>query len=86
MPGPFVSKKDLFTEKSLDFMRVPRFRASPRHGGAERFKYLVVTDPPRGRPFGGGDVHHKGNIRLTIYRIPLADFSDCFGILNPWCY
>ena len=34
----------------------PRFRASQRHGGQEVFE-LFVTDPPRGRPFGGGGNH-----------------------------
>jgi hypothetical protein len=33
-------------------------RASPRHGGQVFFE-LFVTDPPRGRPFGGGGNHRK---------------------------
>ena len=36
----------------------PRLRASPRHGGQDFFE-LFVTDPPRGRPFGGGGNHRK---------------------------
>jgi len=35
--------------------------ASPRHGGAVRgFANIPTdTDPPRGRPIGGGGVHRK---------------------------
>jgi hypothetical protein len=36
--------------------RVPRLRAPPGHGGAREF-LLFVTNPPRGRPFGGGGTH-----------------------------
>ena len=42
-------------------MRDPRLRASPRHGGAVRClaNIRTDTDPPRGRPFGGGGVHRN---------------------------
>jgi len=30
-----------------------------RRGRSVFFKMLTVVDPPRGRPFGGGGVHHK---------------------------
>ena len=36
----------------------PASSASPRHGGRVFFE-LFVTDPPRGRPFGGGGNHRK---------------------------
>jgi hypothetical protein len=42
------------TMKIVFYTMDPRLRASPRHGGTGR---LIVTDPPRGRPFGGGGVH-----------------------------
>ncbi len=45
-------------------MRITRLRASPRHGGSAKFFFrffgnlpIIVIDPPRGRPFGGGGVH-----------------------------
>jgi len=41
-----------------NFKKVPRLRASPRHGGAVRH-IRTDTDPPRGRPIGGGGVHRK---------------------------
>jgi len=42
-------------------MRVRRFRDPSGHGGAVQcfLKMLLVIDPPRGRPFGGGGVHLK---------------------------
>jgi len=41
-------------------MKVTRLRASPMHGGSGRFiSDFLVIDPPRGRPSGGGGVHHK---------------------------
>jgi hypothetical protein len=36
-------------------MRVTRLRASPRHGASGIFQFespILMTDPPRGRPFG----------------------------------
>ncbi len=48
--------------KSCNSMRAPRLRASPRHGGAGIGIFAINDfdiDPPRGRPFGGGGVHHK---------------------------
>jgi len=47
--------------KPYNFMRAPRLRASPRHGEAVRCLqlYVLETDPPRGRPVGGGGVHRK---------------------------
>jgi hypothetical protein len=39
-------------------MMDPRLRASPRHGGQELFSNFLVTDPPRGRPIGGGGIYH----------------------------
>jgi hypothetical protein len=35
-------------------------KAPPGHGGAREF-LLFVTNPPRGRPFGGGGTHRKNN-------------------------
>jgi len=67
-----------FSSESVNFTRIARLRASPRHGGAWRFKFFLVTDPPRGRPFGGGGVHYKWNVRYVIYCIPLAYFSDSY--------
>jgi len=54
------------------FMRAPRLRVSPRHGGARRFIprfkiLLVVTDPPRGRPFGGGGTHRNEMEQQTTH-------------------
>jgi len=37
-------------------VRVPRLRASPRHGGPRRFN-IYSLKPPRGRPVGGGGGH-----------------------------
>jgi hypothetical protein len=48
----------LKTMKIVMYTREPRLRASPRHGGQGFFE-LFVTDPPRGRPFGGGGNHRK---------------------------
>ena len=44
--------------KIVMYTMEPRLRASPRHGGQGLFE-LFVTDPPRGRPFGGGGNHRK---------------------------
>ncbi len=39
---------------------VTRLRASPRHGETWPVPgVFLVTNPPRGRPFGGGGVHHN---------------------------
>jgi len=50
-----------FHETLFNFMRITRFRASPGHGRTGRFPGFsvndVVTDPPRGRPVGGGGVY-----------------------------
>src|SRR4030043_100977 len=48
------------SQEIKNFYEVSRLRASPRHGGAMRFRDFV-TDPPRGRPSGGGGVHHNGS-------------------------
>ena len=39
-----------------------RLRASPRHGGTGFFSFFLffVSNPPRGRPFGGGGSHRTG--------------------------
>jgi hypothetical protein len=29
-----------------------------KHGGQEVFLIFLVTDPPRGRPFRSGGIHH----------------------------
>ena len=34
-----------------------RLSASPRHGGQGGFFNFLVTDPPRGRPIGGGGTY-----------------------------
>jgi hypothetical protein len=44
----------------------PRLRASPRHGGTGRLIVFLVPDPPRGRPFGGGGVHHNFRVEIII--------------------
>jgi hypothetical protein len=54
----------VFSMKIILFARVPRLRASLRNGGA-RGGYNLVTDPPRGRPFGGGGVHRLGGWKGT---------------------
>jgi len=45
-----------------NFRGVTRLRAFPGLSGARRgnegFSVLII-DPPRGRPFGGGGVHHN---------------------------
>jgi len=38
----------------------PQGLSEARRG--KRFLKLSVSDPPRGRPFGGGGVHHEGNL------------------------
>jgi len=45
----------------LNVMRVTCLRASPRHGGTGGFPTMIFSGivPPRGRPSGGGGVHHK---------------------------
>jgi len=62
------------------FRRVPRLRASPRHGGTVRCFANILTDidPPRGRPVGGGGGH-----RMTgIGRFPIA-MELCNFMGNP---
>ena len=38
---------------NIDYMMNSRLRASSRHGG-QLLLDLLCSDPPRGRPFGGG--------------------------------
>ncbi len=52
------------TMKIIDharFRQALRLRASPRHGRVGVFRY-IDTDPPRGRPFGGGAGHRNSGI------------------------
>ena len=44
------------TMKIVMYTMEPRLRDSPMHGG-QVFFGLFITDPPRGRPFGGGGDH-----------------------------
>ena len=45
----------------IEFRRGARLRVYQRHGGTIGFCWhFLVTYPPRGRPFGGGGVHPKG--------------------------
>ena len=55
-----------------------RLRASPRHGGEIVFLNFSVTNPPLGRPFGGGGSHHKREKSGDILRI-MADYSHFHG-------
>ncbi len=47
--------------KPYDFMRAPSplGLSEARRGSAVFTSMLIDTDPPRGRPVGGGGVHHK---------------------------
>ncbi len=68
-----------FEKKIIEFVRVPRLRASPRHGGAGRCLKFFGFDPPRGRPFL---VRRRSSyIDVTGYKIHfmpvLYDFHDC---------
>jgi hypothetical protein len=48
--------------EKISYKRVPRLRASPRHGGAD-YRFLdPEIDPPRGRPFGGGGIHRNTGV------------------------
>jgi hypothetical protein len=52
-----------------------RLRASPRHGG-QRFFELFVTDPPRGRPFGGGGNHRTWkSVKKNLASYFIVQFS-----------
>jgi hypothetical protein len=42
------------------FYEFTRLMALRGTAGQEVFLNFIVTDPPRGRPVGGGGVHHKG--------------------------
>jgi len=53
---------------------VPCLRASPRHGRARRFQYISVIDPPRGRPIGGGGVHHNCKQNIFKYYLNMLIF------------
>jgi len=45
----------------VEVLSVPRFRASPRHGGARRFNtHCLVSNPPRGALWGGGPSSQPG--------------------------
>jgi len=37
----------------------PQGPSGARRGSAVFSDMLIITDPPRGRPFGGGGVHRK---------------------------
>ena len=53
----------------------PHLKASPRHGGQGFFE-LFVTDPPRGRPFGGGGDHRKWRcVKKISYHNWIVQFS-----------
>jgi len=56
-----MKKRSHFHIKSLknSYKRVPRLRASFRHGGADYRFLSEEIDPPRGRPFGGGGIHRN---------------------------
>jgi len=63
-----------------------RLRASPRHGGTGGLlSIFFVTDPPRGRPVGGGGTHHIGwtpRLQSSYYhRIPTI-FIENIQYLN----
>ena len=55
--------------KTLFYTKDSRIRASPRHGGQGVFFEFLVTEPPRGRPFGGGAIHRTWGIHLIIFSI-----------------
>ncbi|PKL58585.1 MAG: hypothetical protein CVV34_01600 [Methanomicrobiales archaeon HGW-Methanomicrobiales-5] len=57
---------------------IPSLRASPRHGRARKFQYISVIDPPRGRPIGGGGVHH--NYTKIIFK---SDLKNQIFMGNP---
>ena len=57
-----------------------RLGASPRHGGAGKFFYFIIPNPPRGRPVGGGGSHRTwggGNYLLIIAE--MEDFHRKFS-------
>ena len=47
--------------ETCNFMRLPppQGLSEARRGSAVFADMLTDTDPPRGRPVGGGGVHHK---------------------------
>ena len=64
-------------------MRAPRLRAFPeaRRGSAVFTNMLIGTDPPRGRPVGGGGVHRKKlwGIKHSITYIRLMYFHGKYS-------
>jgi hypothetical protein len=43
-----------------------RLRASPSHSGEGVWILILVADPPRGRPIGGGGIYRiRGGIRIS---------------------
>jgi hypothetical protein len=74
-------------------MRSEKYEGSPPQGLSEArrgrefvrdFK-LFVTDPPRGRPAGGGGVHHNKLIKklLIFYSVFIPRLPDISGLKNP---
>ena len=66
-------------------MKIARIRwilaSGPLRGTAGReifFKFFLVSNPPRGRPFGGGGNHHKREESGDNLRI-IADYYDFHG-------
>jgi len=45
------------TMKIVRYTNEPRLKVSPRHGGQGVFFEFLVTEPPRGRPFGGDGIY-----------------------------
>ncbi len=69
--------------KPCNFRRIPRLRASPRHGGAVRcFANIPAdTDPPRGRP-RGASITSKTPPRPLRRRV--ADTRRASAIFYGW--
>jgi hypothetical protein len=39
-----------------------------------KFYKFTVINPPRGRPFRGGGIHHIGSMRFILIRIPDGNY------------
>ena len=76
----FYPASGCFSMKPLLLRGFPA--SGPLRGTAGRGSFFGVflNDPPRGRPFGGGGVHHKEDTKIPFYHhIRIQQFS-WFGV------
>jgi hypothetical protein len=54
----------------------PPLKVSLSHGRQGVFFEFLVTEPPRGRPFGGGGIHRTWGNHLIIFSIMYREDSN----------